>query len=172
MQNRLLKWSLRISFSFLRYFEENKLFYLYNLLELQKCIQKIEREYYDENVFLKVDRASSKLNFLFHYKSKKFSNLYEIRRVHSVGSNVENSIRFALFVGSDFFDSIGCIIECRIFDIRSALLRMSDFRHSTSEATFFGFSAFDRPSVKCRIYIHCIVVFKFYIAIVERIYYF
>ena len=44
------------------------------------------------------------------------------RRVHSVGSNVENSIRFALFVGSDFFDSIGRIVECRIFDIRRALL--------------------------------------------------
>ena len=29
------------------------------------------------------------------------------RRVHSVGSNVANSIRFSLFVGSDFFDSIG-----------------------------------------------------------------
>ena len=62
-------------------------------------------------------------------------------------------------VGSDFFDSIGRIVECRILDIRSALLRMSDFRHSisrpsnveysTSEAPFVGFSTFDRPSVEC-----------------------
>ena len=31
---------------------------------------KIEREHYDENVFLKADRASSKWNFLFNLKSK------------------------------------------------------------------------------------------------------
>ena len=54
------------------------------------------------------------------------------RRVHSVGSNVANSIRLALFVGSEFFDSIGHIVECRIFDIRSTLLRI-------------GFFRFDRP---------------------------
>ena len=29
-----------------------------------------KREYYDENVFLKADRALNKLNFLFHLKSK------------------------------------------------------------------------------------------------------
>ena len=28
------------------------------------------RECHDENVFLKADRASNKLNFLFHLKSK------------------------------------------------------------------------------------------------------
>ena len=82
------------------------------------------------------------------------------RRVHSVGSNVENSIGFALFVGSDFFDSIGHIVECRIFDIRSPLLGMSDFRHSISRpsniqhskrpSSDVGFSTFDRPSVECR----------------------
>ena len=134
--------------------------------------------------------------------------------MHSVESNVANLIRFSLFVGSDFLDSIGRIVECRIFDIRSALLRMSDFRHSisrssnveysTSEALFFGCRIFDiRLAVRrmsnirhpkrvnsdiehsmnagCSlqlltghqtIYIHCIIVFKFYIAIVERIYYF
>ena len=31
--------------------------------------------------------------------------------------------------GSDFFDSIGRIVECRIFDVRSTLLRMSNIRH-------------------------------------------
>ena len=59
-------------------------------------------------------------------KNLLFSSGICNRRVHSVGSNVANLIRFALFVGSDFFDSIGRIDECRIFDIRSALLRMSD----------------------------------------------
>ena len=29
-----------------------------------------KREFHDENVFLKADRALSKLNFLFHLKSK------------------------------------------------------------------------------------------------------
>ena len=38
--------------------------------KLQKCIQEIERECHDKNVFLKADRTSSKLNFLFHLKSK------------------------------------------------------------------------------------------------------
>ena len=105
----------------------------------------------------------------FQYSGSAY--LLRTRRVHSVGSNVENSIRFALFVGSDFFDSIGRIVECRIFDIRSALLRMSDFfysigrpsnvEYSTSEAPSWdvGFSAFDRPSIECRIYIHCVIVF-------------
>ena len=85
----------------------------------------------------------------------------KIRRVHSVGSNVANSIRFALFVSSDFFDSIGRIVECRIFDIRRTLLRIGFFRfdrphsrisnirysigrpsnveYSTSEAPQFGY---------------------------------
>ena len=56
--------------------------------------------------------------------------MVQTRRVHSVGSNVANSIRFALFDGSDFFHSIGRPlnveystsearqVECRIFKIR------------------------------------------------------
>ena len=43
---------------------------MYVIRKLQKCIQKIERECNDENVFLKVDRALSKMNFLSHLKSK------------------------------------------------------------------------------------------------------
>ena len=38
--------------------------------KLQKCIQKIKREWHDEDVFLKADRALTKFNFLFHLKSK------------------------------------------------------------------------------------------------------
>ena len=35
-------------------------------------MQRTEREYHDENVFLKADRALIRLNFLFHlYKKKK-----------------------------------------------------------------------------------------------------
>ena len=45
---------------------------------LQKCIQKIERECYDKNVFPKAVRALSKLNFLFHLKSK--ANLLTLRK--------------------------------------------------------------------------------------------
>ena len=45
------------------------------------CIQKIERESHDENVFLKAGRASSKLNFLFHLKSK--TNLVTLRKCNS-----------------------------------------------------------------------------------------
>ena len=50
-------------------------------------------------------------------------------------------------------DSKLASVVCRIFDIRNALLQMSDFRHSigrpsnieylTSEARFFGFRIFD-----------------------------
>ena len=39
------------------------------------------RECHDENVFLKADRASSKLNFLFHLKSK--TNLVALRKCNS-----------------------------------------------------------------------------------------
>ena len=91
-------------------------------------------------------------------------------------SNVEYSTFEAPLFGSDFFDLIGLIVECRIFDIRSTLLRMSNFRHSisrplnveysTSKTPFFGcrtfdirstllrigFFRFDRPSVECRIF--------------------
>ena len=64
-----------------------------------------------------------------------------IRRVHSVGSNVANSIPFALFVGSDFSDSIGRPLNdeysrsearffgCWIFHIGSAVRRMPNIRH-------------------------------------------
>ena len=38
--------------------------------KLLKCIQKIERECHDENVFLKADRALSELNLLFHLNLK------------------------------------------------------------------------------------------------------
>ena len=50
------------------------------------------------------------------------------RRVHSIGSNVVNSIRFALFVGSNFFDSTN---------------GWSNVEYSTSEARFFGCRIFD-----------------------------
>ena len=76
----------------------------------------------------------------------------QIRRVYSVGSNVANSIRFALFVGSDFFDSIGRIVECQIFDIRSTLLRMSDFRHSISRSPNVEYSTSEAPFFGCRIF--------------------
>ena len=71
------------------------------------------------------------LNFQY-FTMKIEENIVQIRRVHSVGSNVAHSIRYALFVGSDFFDTIGRPsnveyltsearpIECRIFNIRPA----------------------------------------------------
>ena len=46
--------------------------------KLLKCIQKIEREFYDENVFLKAYRALSELNFMFHLNSK--TNLVTLRK--------------------------------------------------------------------------------------------
>ena len=55
-------------------------------------------------------------------------------------------------VGSDFFDSIGRIVECRILDIRSALLRMSDFRHSISRPSNVEYSTFETPFFGCRIF--------------------
>ena len=48
--------------------------------KLQK-LQKIEYESYDENVFLKSDRALTKFNFLFHWKSK--TNLVTLRKYNS-----------------------------------------------------------------------------------------
>ena len=45
--------------------------------KLQKSIQKIEREYHDENVFLKADRPLSKFNLVFHLKSKTLVILIE-----------------------------------------------------------------------------------------------
>ena len=67
-------------------------------------------------------------------------------------SNVEYSTFEAPFFGSDFFDSIGRIVECRIFDIRSALLRMSDFRHSISRSSNFEYSTSEAPFFGCRIF--------------------
>ena len=64
--------------------------------------------------------------------TKRQSQANEIRRVHSVRSNVTNSIQFALFVRSGFFNSIGRSsnveystsaarpIKSRIFKIRPA----------------------------------------------------
>ena len=49
--------------------------------KLQQCIYRkssAKRECYDENVFLKSDRALSKLNILFHLKSK--TNLLTLRK--------------------------------------------------------------------------------------------
>ena len=40
-----------------------------------------KREYHDENVFLKADRALSKLYFFFHLKSK--TNLVTLRKYNS-----------------------------------------------------------------------------------------
>ena len=44
----------------------------------------MKRIYYDENVFPKVDRAVSRWNFLFYFKSNKFSNLYVKDILHRV----------------------------------------------------------------------------------------
>ena len=46
--------------------------------KLLKCIQKIERQCHDDNVFLKADRTFSELNFLFHLNSK--TNLVILRK--------------------------------------------------------------------------------------------
>ena len=83
--------------------------------------------------------------------NKKFFYDFKTRRVHSVRSNVANAIRFALFVGSDFFDSIGRVRRiCQIFDIRIALLRD------------VGFSTFDGGQywIENRIESYCTPLFK------------
>ena len=46
---------------------------------MQKLSSK--REYHDENVFLKADRALSKLHFFFHLKSK--TNLVSLKKFNS-----------------------------------------------------------------------------------------
>ena len=87
------------------------------------------------------------------------------RGVHSVGSNVENSIRFVSLLDRIF--SLRLVaksnveystfrsgsIECRIFDIRSAISRKSNIRHPmhvrsnvknpTSEEGHFGCQIID-----------------------------
>ena len=42
--------------------------------------------------------------------------------------------------------------ECRIFDIRSALLRMSDFGHSISSPSNVEYSTSEAPFFGCRIF--------------------
>ena len=90
-----------------------------------------------------------------------------------------SQIRFALFVGSDFFDSIGGIVECRIFDIRSTLLRigffrfdrphsrMSNIRHpkclnSDIEHSMSAGCSLQLLTRHHTIYIHCIIVLFFW----------
>ena len=43
-------------------------------------------------------------------------------------------------------------VECRTFNIRSTLLRMSDFRHSINHPSNVEHSTFDQPFVECRIF--------------------
>ena len=71
-------------FSLLRYLEEKKLFKSCNLLESYRNVyskSSAKRKCDDENVSLKADRALSKLNFLFHLKSK--TNLLTLRKCNS-----------------------------------------------------------------------------------------
>ena len=66
-------------------------------------------------------------------------------------SNIRHPKRASSDVGLSTFNRPS--VECRVFDIQSALLRMSGFRHSigrlsnvgysTSKARFFGCRAFD-----------------------------
>ena len=98
------------------------------------------------------------------------------RGVHSVGSNVANSIRFVSFLDRifsirsaaksnvEYSISEAGPIECRIFEIRSAISRKSNIRHPmhvrsnvenpTSEARLsdVGFLTFDPPSIECQIF--------------------
>ena len=78
MKNRLLKNSLRIFFLFWDIWKKIHFFKSYKLLEIYKNVYRkssAKRECYDENVFLKADRALSKLNVLFHSKSKNLVRL-------------------------------------------------------------------------------------------------
>ena len=64
-------------FSFSRYFEENKIFKLYNLSVSHRNVYRNlspKRKFNAENVLLKADKALSKWIFHFHLKLKKFSN--------------------------------------------------------------------------------------------------
>ena len=75
----------------LEHFLTRYIFYVYELHNLfyWKCsfngykVKKTsaKREYYDEDVFLKADRALSKLNFLFYSNSK--TNLVTLRKCNS-----------------------------------------------------------------------------------------
>ena len=58
--------------------KQNGLFYKDLKIVFNGNKVKIEDEYYDKNVFLKADRALSKLNFLFDSKSK--TNLVTLRK--------------------------------------------------------------------------------------------
>ena len=80
----------------------------------------------------------------------------ETRRVHSVGSNVANSIRF-IWSEAPFFG-------CRIFDIRSAVRRMSNIRNpkrlnSDIEHSMSAGCSLQLLTRHQTIYIHCIIVF-------------
>ena len=71
-------------FSLFRCLEENKLYQSCNLLESYRYVLKkssAKRKFRDKNVFLKADKALSKLNFLFDLKSKP--SLVTLRKFNS-----------------------------------------------------------------------------------------
>ena len=150
------------------------------LFQCQTCSQKNKYAYVFQGSDIQSPHFSLSENEYHCTKYALSSNKIEmrayitIRRVHSAGSNVANSIRFALFIGSDLRHSIGRIVECRIFDIRSVARRIFDIRSILLRIGFFrfdrpysrmsnirlpkhpssdvGVSTFDRPSVECRIF--------------------
>ena len=67
------------------YLEENKIFQSYNLLKSYRK-SRAKRECHDETVFLKADRAFSKLNILFYLKSK--TNSVTLIKLQEINLNV------------------------------------------------------------------------------------
>ena len=65
-------------------------------------------------------------NYNFYFNNK-FHILYSL-----LGSRMFHYIIIRGVQKDWIFDPILASVECRIFDIRSVLLRMSDFRHSIS----------------------------------------
>ena len=92
-----------------------------------------------ESVFFSTERFSNSLNIWIHlhylrYKSLKLSTRTPVNNVSYL--EVCKKIRFdfrpdiSLYRNIEYSTFDQPSVECRIFDIRSACLRMSDFRHS------------------------------------------
>ena len=93
------------------------IFYMCNMALLNPYIlcnknSMVEKQNYIKYILRIAEGLLQTVPLQNYNRQEPLSNGYiPIRRVHSVGSNVANSIRFALFVGSDFFDSIGGIFD-------------------------------------------------------------
>ena len=111
--------------------------------------------------FENVHVRSSKLNSnLYHYKftiistfkQNYDSKFQEFKTIYGVFHAKSDGFRTRGVQKDSIFDPILASVECRIFDIRSALLHMSDFRHSISRPSNFEYSTSETPFFGCRIF--------------------